>query len=297
MNVSQYLDLEDGGQLLTQAQDSWAGWCDQEPRLQVVNFDGLRQWLEESPPAEVDDVLHALATLAASDGGDDIAAAGLLAWALLPGACALVRDLRGLPGDTHLLVASQLWIEVRSFAWRRLRKVAANLLRNTRTGCLKEAGTASQLRRTDRTWSTTAPVDPTSLFWDHVAAGGPPRLDPDSRGTGKSSQSETDGPLMRRVSLAPPPEQLGAADEVVELLAWACDNEVISQPDRDLLLCLMEEADQVDTGRFGRTVCGLTAAGISVRVAPRVGLSQTTVRRRATRSIRALAEAADRYVA
>jgi hypothetical protein len=297
MRVSQYLDLEDGGRLLARARDSWAGWAEQEPHLQVVDFDELRGWLAESPPAEVDEVLHALATLAASDGGDDVAAAALLAWVLLPGACALARELRHLQGDTQLLVAAQLWIEVRSFEWRRLRKVAANVLLNTRTGCLREAGTASQIRRTDRTWSATDLVDPSSFFWDHLAAGDRSRLTPDSRHAGKSSRIADDDPMVRGTHFAPVPEEPRAPQEVAQVLEWACDNDVISQPDRDLLLYLVEEADLVDTGRFGRSIYGLTATEISLRVAPRCGLSQATVRRRAARSIRALAAAAAEYVA
>jgi hypothetical protein len=297
MRVSQYLDLEDGGQLLDRARESWAEWTEQEPRLAVVDYDELGEWLLESPPAEVDEVLHALATLAASDGGDDVAAAAVRAWALLPGACALARKFRHLQGDTQLLVAAQLWIEVRSFEWRRLRKVAGNILHNTRTGCLRVAGTSAQIKRADRTWSVTDLVDPSSFFWSHVAAGERSRMTVGDEPPAGAGQLAEDEPSLWPTHLATmSPERLSKQD-LAEVLAWARDNEVISEPDRALLLCLVEEADEVETGRLGCVNYGLTANEISMRVAPRCGLSQATVRRRAARSIQALAAAADRYVA
>lgn len=298
MRVSQYLDLEDGGQLLDRARESWAQWTEREPRLEVVGFDELRQWLVESPPAEVDEVLHALATLAASDGGDDIAAAAALAWVLLPGACALTRKLRHLQGgDIQLLVAAQLWIEVRSFEWRRLRKVAANVLHNTRTGCLRVAGTASQTRRTDRTWSVAHVIDPNSFFWVHLAAGERSRITVGDQGSARSGQIGDDVPSLWPTHLATTSPERLSHQEVAAVLSWACDNEVISESERELLLCLVEEAGKVATGRFGRANYGLTANEISARVAPRCGLSPATVRRRVARSIQALSAAADRYVA
>jgi hypothetical protein len=39
------------------------------------------------PSAEADEVLHTLATLASPSGGDDLAAASVLACVLAPGAC------------------------------------------------------------------------------------------------------------------------------------------------------------------------------------------------------------------
>jgi len=56
-------------------------------------------------------------------------------------------------------VASQLWIEIRTFNWRRLRKVAANILINTRVGALREVGDFSYASRADRTWANTTLVE------------------------------------------------------------------------------------------------------------------------------------------
>ncbi|GAB3991008.1 hypothetical protein [Nocardioides marmoraquaticus] len=295
MRVSQYLDLEDDAQLLAQAREAWGEWADQDPRLSVVAFDELQDWLAETSPAEADEVLHALATRAASDGGDDVAAAAVLAWVLLPGACALARELRRLEGDVKLMVAAQLWIEVRSFPWRRLRKVAANVLMNTRTGCLREVGTAGQVRRVDRAWSATDLVDPSSMFWNHLAAGDRARITAAGR-AGRPRFGE-DAPMLRPTHFAPMPAEPAGRLEVAEVLEWACENDVISELDRDVLLSLVEVAGEVEIDRVRRSNYGLTSNELSVQAAPRRGMSQATVRRRAARSIRALAAAADRYVA
>lgn len=297
MRVSQYLDLEDGGQLLHRAQESWAQWTEQEPRLSVLHYDELDSWLRTSPPAEVNEVLHALATLAATDGGDDPAAAAVLARALLPGACVLVRKLRHLHEDTQLLVATQLWIEVRSFRWQTLRKVAANVLHNTRIGCLRIAGTANHTTRADRTWSVTDPVDPSSFFWSHLAAGERTRITANNEPATRPDRLGELAPSLRPTHRATTSPERPSQQELIDVLAWARDNELISEPDRNLLLYLVEEAHEVHVGRLGCANYGLTANEISIRVAPRCGLSQATVRRRAARSIQTLAAAADRYVA
>src|SRR3546814_16161191 len=102
---------------------------------------------------------------AAPDGGDDIAAAAALAKCLLPGACRLAGWLSTLPPRAVFrdsqpvaagswsaverideLVASHLWVEVRSFKWRRLTKVAATHLTNTPRGVLHEVGETRRQR-------------------------------------------------------------------------------------------------------------------------------------------------------
>ena len=63
----------------------------------VDDFDDLRAWLPSVDHEASDEVLLALAMLAAPDGGDDIAAAAALAKCLLPGACRLAGWLSTLP--------------------------------------------------------------------------------------------------------------------------------------------------------------------------------------------------------
>jgi hypothetical protein len=155
MGVADLLGLDEGGDLLDRAQASWAAWAAADARLRVVgDFDELRDWLPSVGRKEADRVLLALARLAAADGGDDPAAAGALAKCLLPGVCRtadrICRMIYGGHLNTNLngsagkvvdeLVASQLWIEVRSFPWRRLTRVAANILVNVRHAVLADLG-------------------------------------------------------------------------------------------------------------------------------------------------------------
>ena len=64
------------------------GWAARRPPLPGVDQPAARdRWLRDADPAAADDVLGGLAQLAAADGGDDVDAAKVLAWVLLPAAC------------------------------------------------------------------------------------------------------------------------------------------------------------------------------------------------------------------
>src|SRR5450631_2720904 len=167
MSVADQLGLwDETSGLLAMADQRWGLWATSHPALaQCCGVRELRSWLPGADKAEADAALHALATLAAVDGGDEVAAAAALAWALMPGACTLANRLRTLHWHIDEIVAAQLWVEVRTFPWRRLRKVAANVLKNTRTGVLRECDAKSQLERTDPTWSRTSVIDPYGSFW------------------------------------------------------------------------------------------------------------------------------------
>ena len=311
MSVGDQLGLDDNSELLDQARQKWPAWVATDPRLGVVdNFDDLRSWLPTVDHEESDQVLLALAMLAAPDGGDDIAAAAALAKCLLPGACRLAGWLSTLPPREVFrdsqpvmagtwsavervdeLVASQLWIEVRTFKWRRLRKVAANILINTRVGVLREVGDFFYVSRADRTWANTTLVESFSAG-DLTSADG---------GAGYSAEMPTErvtGALFHRPEIladaGPEQEEPTATEELLELLARACDHQVISPADRYLLLCLVEEADRVETRRLARGYGGLLSNEVSSRVAPRIGVSEATVRRHGSRTVRALAAAAPR---
>lgn len=311
MSVGDQLGLDDNSELLDQARQKWPAWVATDPRLGVVdNFDDLRSWLPTVDHEESDQVLLALAMLAAPDGGDDIAAAAALAKCLLPGACRLAGWLSTLPPREVFrdsqpvmagtwsavervdeLVASQLWIEVRTFKWRRLRKVAANILINTRVGVLREVGDFFYVSRADRTWANTTLVESFSAG-DLTSA---------DAGAGYSAEMPTErvtGALFHRPEIladaGPEQEEPTATEELLELLAWACAHEVISPADRYLLLCLVEEADRVETRRLARGYGGLLSNEVSSRVAPRIGVSEATVRRHGSRTVRALAAAAPR---
>ena len=261
MSVADQLGLQDETcELLALADERWGHWANANPALtHCCGVGELRSWLRGADKAEADEALHALATLAAADGGDDIAAAAALAWALLPGACTLANRLRTLTSHIDEVVAAQLWVEVRTFPWRRLTKVAANVLMNTRVGVLRDCGAKSQLRRTDLTLSWTSPYDPFGSFWS--------------------------GYVFTHC------EQLNSVEELLKLLAWGCKNRVISDDDRALLLCLVETADGAATRRVGRGTGGLMANNVSEAVAQQWGISPSTVRRRARRSMDALSSA------
>lgn len=290
MNIGDLLGLDNNSELLELAQQRWATWAADHPPLRVVDdFSDLRGWLRGVDRQEADAVLLTLAMLASPDGGNDVAAAGALAKCLLPGACTEAGRLTELlargqiavsaPGpitqQVNELVASQLWIEVRTFPWRRLRKVTANILVNTRIGVLRELGDNAQVWRRDRIWANT-------LLIDELGSG-----DLDGRVMGSAAQHicELFGDPAASIDKESP------LDELLEVLTWACDHDVITTEDRALLLCLIEEAGHMETGRTSRGLGGLIGTELSIRVAPKVGVAQATVRRRASKSIRALAAA------
>lgn len=305
-NVADQLGLEEDGRLLQQVRRSWPEWALTDPRLGVVQeFDDLRGWLDSVSREKADQVLLVLAMLAAPDGGDDSAAAAALAKCLLPGAASLagwisrrlsdtparrvMRDLQ--PVDTvsptemiNQVVAAELWIQVRSFPWRRLTKVAANIVTETKIGALRVLGHV--IDRNDRTWAVTYPVE--------VLARG------DFGGVGLAVTQGSRALLGRELLgckdpvllTAEPDGQPSAALELLEVLEWALDQNVISVEDRHLLLCLVDEAEQIGGRLIGRGNCGgLLATELSQRVGDRVGRAEATVRRRAARSVRALAAA------
>ncbi|MDN5894107.1 hypothetical protein BSP109_02212 [Brevibacterium sp. Mu109] len=297
-NIGGLLGLDDDSELLELAAQRWGTWTADHPPLRVVDdFVELRTWLRGADREAADAVLLPLAMLASPDGGDDVAAAAALAKCLLPGVCTEAGRLSDMlargqingsvsgsgPGHVNELIASQLWIEVRSFPWRRLTKVAANILVNTRIGVLRELGDNAQVWRTDRTWANTSLLDDWTAP-DPAAATG--AHEPDA----SSMAGMLGDPALALDHQTP-------LEELLDVLAWACEHDVISVEDRSLLLCLVEEAAQVETRRLRRGRGGLAGNELSARVAPLVGVSEATVRRRTSKSIRALAAAApDRFV-
>ena len=261
MSVADQLGLRDEtSELLALADQRWGLWATAYPALaQCCGVAEMRSWLPGASQVDADEALHALATLAATDGGDDIAAAAALAWALMPGACTLANRLQNLTWNIDAVVAAQLWVEIRTIAWRRRRKVAANVLMNTRTGVLRECEAKSQLARTDPTWSRTSPVDPYNSFWAGYAS------------------THSNRPIS-------------PGQELRTLLRWGIKNKVITDGDRALLLCLVEVADRTASRRY-KSTGGLLADDIAEAVARQWGIGPATVRRRARQSVDALSSA------
>lgn len=263
MGVAEQLGIadEDDG-LLRLAAARWRDWAQADPRLAAVDeLKDLRGWLNHARAEDADEVLQALARRGSVHGDDDRVAAATLAWALLPGACTLAHRLRTLSPRIDEVVAAQLWLEIRGFPARPRTKIAANILMNTRSGVLRECGAASQLQRSDPTWHQSLPVDPYAPFWGRLRTGG---------------HGETE----------PTP-----AEELLDLLSWACDNDVITDQDRGLLLSLVAAADRHSPTRAGRGRGGLMANDVTESVGHELGLSATTVRRRARVCIDALSRA------
>lgn len=301
MNVGQMLGLDEGGELLAQVRDRWPVWTVTEDRLAVVDdFDDLRGWLDAATPEEKDEVLLTLAMLAAPDGGDDVTAAAALAKCLLPGACRLAAELvshrrRWMPErleGASELVASQLWVEVRSFRWRRCRKVASNVLWNTRAGVLRSVGDPVQVDRSDRTWARTSVIDGNLLATALETTSG---AGDESVGADRSVKQQRVWSWPDLTTSLPGQQEQSARDELLEVLAWALREDIITSADRYLLLSLVEESGAIDVRRVGRGYGGLLANEVLKRVAPRTGLSPSTVRRRTVKSVAALAAASRKF--
>ena len=254
------LDDPDRGQL-AEARAKWPVWCASDPHLRVVDdLLDLPEWIARADKGDVDGVLHTLARLASPTGGDDVVAVGALAWVLLPGARVVANRLRGVSTRIDELVATQLWLEVRSFPWERRRKVAANIVMNVRRGVLRDLEIGEHAREVDPSWARAVPLPPAAGLWRVVEA--------------------------RSVPVQPGPQE-----ELAEVLAWGVSRRVIEAADRDLLVSLAEAADAAEVRRSGCGQGGLCSRQVSRTVAAQRGISEATVRRRARLSMRALAAA------
>ena len=236
--------------LLAVAGDRWESWVtSSDGALEgTADLAGLPDWLWDAEPAQADRVLVHLAFLAARDGEDDLAAAGVLAWVLLPGAQAIVRTLSRSSTVIDEIVAAQLWLQVRTFPWRGGRRVAANILWATRNQVRLELGLRPPA---DPSWRHVVVVDPTTLGWQSLEVAKPP----------KTQAPEL---TLRR------------------LLRRACRDDVINSIDRDLLLNLAEVAGQLGCRRTG-TAAGLLGNTACEHVAREWGCTPRTIRRRARR--------------
>lgn len=276
MSVGELLGLDGNSALLATARRRWPVWVAADVRLaQASSFDDLIAKLRGMPIDQGDSCRHALARLAATDGGDDPIAAVALAKILLPGTTLLAARLTNLVcggGSTFVsrdrvnqAVAAQLWIEVRSFDWQHLTKVGGNILMNVRAAVLRDLGDVGQLERSDRTWARTDSMDHERLSLVVEVMGGP-------------APSPASGSDLWT-----------SADEVSHVLGWACQNKVITESDGALIRCLLAEAEQVEVRSTSRSAGNLCGRELSEAVARKVGVSSATVRRRASRSVKAIA--------
>ena len=134
---------------------------------------------------------------------------------LLPGATLIAHRLRALSGRIDQVVAAQLWVEARSFGCEPgRRKVAANILMNTRKGVLRELAWGIHLRKVDPTWYRTTLLDPASREWGEIE-------------------------LANRV------EQVSPRQELADVLDDAVEAGAITGVDGELLPSLVEAIDRM----------------------------------------------------
>jgi hypothetical protein len=251
--------------------DGLARWAAAEPALAGIGtLDELAEIVHDGgDPGRGDELLGALVRLAAVDGGNDEDAAILVAHLLGNGARKLALQLRDLSADIDDLVAGELWLQIRTFPWRRRRRAhAKSLLLDTRLAVF----TALRPYRNRAGMDRIMLVDPTACASENVDSGSldRPVIDP----------HDTD------------------ALSLPDLLEWAQRTGVIDRCDAALLVDLMRAADatgltdwDISSGR------GLNRAGEVSAVAARHGVHQKTIWRRRARVLRALREASGRYLA
>lgn len=179
----------------------WPDWVRVRRVLRAVDPADVRGWLRTGDAKTVGDVMHALAWLAAKDGGDDVEAAMVVAWLMVPVAGKVARDLHTMSPDIDALVASQLWIEVRTVNWSASSRVAANIGKSLRRSLLRDAGLDP---------SRPAVVEP--ILWPDL----------------------TECMLSDCQSGSDDPEQT-----LLSVLDWGVENHTIQASDRDLLLAMV----------------------------------------------------------
>jgi hypothetical protein len=233
-------------------------WVAIAPTLaQVPAGSSLEDWLANASRPAADRVLTGLAQLAAESGQDDLDAALVLAWALRPGADALIARLRDMSPEIDQHVSAHLWIEIRTFPWRTRERVAANILMRVRQRVLIEMDDAGQLDQHNRTLKGTRPVAPDLLVG--LASTAAEAIDETPRA------------------------------ELEHALAWGCRAGVITEVQRRLLLDIVDAAHTRPIHLRANTRL-LSDAGTDL-VGQRWGMSGRKVRRLAKASIEALAAA------
>lgn len=245
----------------------WRNWVESEPRLAEVGIDDVAHVVNNpARPAAANIALGALVRLAAVDGGDESDAALLVAHLLANGTRALAIALRDLSPDIDDLIAGQLWMQIRTFPWRRrTRAYAKSLLLDTRAGVVAElfpyrsrAGYDRVIVADLRSWS----------------------IQEESR-----SRQLTEQPYSNRVD--------EHDSELFDVLEWAHLSGVIGGGEIQLLIDLIRAADATE-GSVGIRR-GLNIAADIAHVAAQRGVNEKTIRRRRDRALAALRQAGTDY--
>ena len=257
--VAEHLGLADPqAGLLGAARAAWPRWCRNTPALAVVeDLSDLRAWTRTQQTSTVDELLHPLTVLASPRGDDDLAAVGAVAWALLPAAIRLAASLGDLSPDIDEMVAAQLWLEIRTFPWETRSAVSAGLRAKTRAAVLRDLGVPPAEADPERRWIRRVSLEGLVSDWEPQMRDHEEGMDPD------------------------------LADSVLDR---SVTGGIITEADRDLLTRLAEVAAEKGV-RSGRGAGGLCAPAVLDAVARFHGVSPATLRRRAVRSLKAIAQA------
>src|SRR5690349_8463602 len=98
-------------------------WAEREPALSgLADLDALAQVVHSRGDLDyTDEVFAALLRLATADNGDDQDAGLVVAHLMHNAARAIAVSLRDLSEDIDAVVASELWLQIRSYRWRHRR--------------------------------------------------------------------------------------------------------------------------------------------------------------------------------
>jgi hypothetical protein len=256
-----------------QARATLTRWGVGEPVLDgIATFDDLAAIVHfGGDPVRADEVIGALVRFAAVDGGDEKDAALLVAHLLANGSRRLALQLRDLSSDIDDLLAGELWLQIRTFPWRRrTRAFAKSLLLDTRSAVLAEL----RPYRTRQGFDPVVLVDPTD-----TAAGG-----------GQGDADLLDGSFTNSYD----------RDEcrLLDVLEWAQRCGVVDQSDVQLLIDLVAAAERIARAEAGAgRHRGLNTAAEIAEVAGRRGVHVRTIRRHRDRALAALRQPSGNYLA
>ena len=241
----------------------WRRWCLAEPHL--AELQGLEElWRRRGRDA--DRLLGALVRMAACDAGDDQLATIAVCHQLAGKSRQVAINLRDLSPDVDEIVAGALWLEIKTFPWRKhTRGHATWLVWQTRASVLRLL-----LPTRGRTGGEREiAVDPLALQnpWSYQQAEGP--------GERESASSET---------------------ELHALLEWALVQGHLSEPDVALLRDLVAAGVALAESETPRSRNGVCSQAAIQMVASQRGVCGKTVVRHRDRAVQALQAASSQYL-
>lgn len=265
MSVAEHLGVDKiDGPALRAARACWKEWTSVEHDLGVVDeLVELPAWTVEHHDRS-DAVLRALARLGSVHLAGEARAATALAWMLVPGASRLAAELMTRSPEVDVLVASHLWTQCREFDPRASAAVAGQILRQTRRGVQAELCIGEGWRRSDRTWSQSVAIGPSSPEWDLVEA------------------------TRRAMSLSAESEQWADLMDLLELLRRLRKSGVLTSEDQRLLVELSVAADDLElAGIRSRDsgTGGLSSMAVLAVVATDRGVCERTIARQLRRCL------------